>query len=216
MPKRHLRHWLATNALPMNMRGSIILIQLHEHINSCVIQGLFDLTSHCQARWVQATLYPDLISSIFSHQRVDWRPTLGRRFTDRRTCTNSCIGCSTSAQSHSFIVVVLVHHRLYIYQGINYFRTTFNTFFWTRISYILSSNIYLFETIFMLMIYSVSNAKSPFLKTLQNANETPEMLFLISDLDECTNFISLCPGNIIVIILGSHDKLHIVAELARE
>ena len=60
--------------------------------------------------------------------------------------------------------------------------------------------------------------QNPFLKYPTDAIETPEMLFLIADLDECTNISGgvLCPGNMIVVILGSHDKLHIVAKLARE
>ena len=60
--------------------------------------------------------------------------------------------------------------------------------------------------------------QKPFLKYPTDAIETPEMLFLIADLDECTNISGgvLCPGYMIVVILGSYDKLHIVAKLARE
>lgn len=63
-------------------------------------------------------------------------------------------------------------------------------------------------------------SKTPkFLKNPTTGNETPpKTLFLIADLNECTNISArvLCPGDIVIVILGPHDKLHIIAELARE
>src|SRR5271154_3424892 len=57
------------------------------------------------------------------------------------------------------------------------------------------------------------NPKKPFRKLLKIQTHR----FLIADFNECANIstIVLSPGDIIIIILGSHDKLHVASERAR-